>query len=279
MFKDLLFAITGARTDRQTLAFAVELATLFDAHLAVSQTVTFPAPMPYPWGFSPDVSQPALYATLREQGNRAADEWRNSLEASTVSHEVRLTESYLDAGAVHALQARYADLALVSNAAAEDLAHPMQRLVFHSLLMDSGRPVMVVPAAPPATFRPRRVMVAWSPGRASTRAVHDAMPFLERADAVDVVMVEPRTDAAKHGELPGADIGTHLSRHGLKVQVMDMSSDGQRVAAVLLRTAQESGADLIVAGGFGHSRAREWILGGTTRELLEESTLPILFSH
>jgi nucleotide-binding universal stress UspA family protein len=150
---------------------------------------------------------------------------------------------------------------------------------FSSLLFESGRPVLVVPPQCSMATPPHRIAVAWSPSREATRALHDAMPLLLKADAVDIVAVDPVAGELEHGEQPGADIATHLARHGVKVNVVVLGADDQPVGSVLLDHAYRTRADLLVTGGYGHSRAKEWALGGVTRELLLFAPIPVFYSH
>ena len=122
-------------------------------------------------------------------------------------------------------------------------------------------------------------VIAWQPTREAARALHDALPLLREAKTVDVVMIDPVVSESRYGQEPGADIAGHLARHGLQVNVVTHVLRQETVATALLRHAAESGAQLLVAGGYGHSRLREWALGGTTRELLQAISTPILFSH
>jgi nucleotide-binding universal stress UspA family protein len=161
--------------------------------------------------------------------------------------------------------------------AADDAA--AVRRLFAGLLFESGRPVLVIPPHHPCQWPAAHAVVAWQTTREATRALHDAMPLLARATSVDVLMVDPEPRTGGHGELPGADIGTHLARHGLKVNVVERKRGGNSVATTLLRHAADTNAGLLVAGGFGHSRLRQWMLGGTTDGLLEAMHLPVLFSH
>jgi len=122
-------------------------------------------------------------------------------------------------------------------------------------------------------------MVAWDGGREAARAVSDALPFLRRAQSVEVAVFDPERAAQRHGEQPGADIGLALARHGVKVQVARQSGAGFDVGAQILSRAADTSADLIVMGGYGHARVRELVLGGVTRTLLEAMTVPVLMSH
>ena len=122
-----------------------------------------------------------------------------------------------------------------------------------------------------------RVMVCWDGGRASTRAIGDAMPLLEKAKQIEVVVVGSKPP--KSDEVSGADLGQHLARHGVNVDVKRITSPDIDVASTILSYAADASADLIVMGGYGHSRLREFILGGATRAILESMTVPVLMSH
>jgi len=120
-------------------------------------------------------------------------------------------------------------------------------------------------------------MLCWDGGRTATRAIADSMPFLEKAKQVEVVVVGSKPP--KSDEISGADIGQHLARHGLKVDVKRITSPDIDVPSTILSYAADSSADMIVMGGYGHSRLREFVLGGATRGLLESMTVPVLMSH
>jgi nucleotide-binding universal stress UspA family protein len=178
-----------------------------------------------------------------------------------------------------AFQARYADLSVMTapKQGADDGA--IARTFFSALLFESGRPVLVVPTHHPAEVPLRHVVIAWKPTREATRALHDSLTLLKGATSIDVVIVDPVISDMDHGADPGVDIATHLARHELRVNVVSIPRAGGTVATALLRHAAESNAQLLIAGGYGHSRLREWMLGGTTHELLQALHLPILFSH
>jgi nucleotide-binding universal stress UspA family protein len=151
---------------------------------------------------------------------------------------------------------------------------------FAELVMKTGRPILVVP--PRVLVRPpfRRIVIAWQSTREAARAVHDAMPLLARADAIDVVMIDSDDDRDPQ-VLPDTAIAAHLARHGLDVDLVRLQRHArtETVEAALLRHVANTDAQLLIAGGYGHSRFREWILGGTTRGLLSTMQVPILFSH
>ena len=120
-------------------------------------------------------------------------------------------------------------------------------------------------------------MICWDGGRAAARAVADALPLLKKAKQVEVVIISDKP--GKNDEVPGADLGQHLARHGLKVDVKRITSPDIDVPSTILSHAADLSADMIVMGGYGHSRLREFVLGGATLGLLESMTVPVLMSH
>jgi nucleotide-binding universal stress UspA family protein len=122
-----------------------------------------------------------------------------------------------------------------------------------------------------------RIMICWDGSRAASRAVADALPLLKKSKQVEVVIVSDKPN--KIDEMPGADLGQHLARHSLRVDIKQITSPDIDVPSTILSHAADSFADMIVMGGYGHSRLREFILGGVTRGLLESMTVPVLMSH
>ncbi|MFC5577929.1 hypothetical protein ACFPOA_07900 [Lysobacter niabensis] len=280
MIHDLMLPITGTTGDDNAVTAAISLAANYGAHVSVVQSVILPLPIPGPWGITPDLMLSEMYAELRAEATKQEVSLRNRLDKESISWEVRVDETkFVEPPSAMALQARYADLSVMTAPArgADDAARV--RTFFSALLFESGRPVLVIPPHHAAELPLRHVVVAWKPCREAARALHDALPLLSEATSVDVVIVDPVVGDKDHGEDPGVDIARHLARHGLTVNVVNRPRNDQTVATALLRHAAESGAQLLVAGGYGHSRLREWALGGTTRELLQAIHLPILFSH
>ena len=177
-----------------------------------------------------------------------------------------------------ALHARYADLAVIGQADPAAGAAP-DAGVLSAAIFESGRPVLVVPYAGSFATVGERVLVGWNAGREATRAVHDALPLLAKANSVTITAVNPRVGLGAHGEEPGADIARHLARHGVMVAVEHTVAPEIGASDILLNRASELSADLLVVGAYGHSRLREFLLGGVTRSLLREMTVPVLLSH
>ena len=280
MFKDILVPMTGTACDMDALNIALDLAASHDAHVSVMESVSLPAPLPSPWGLMPDVTYVEAYAPLREQGERNVAKLRARLEKESVSTQVRLVESLLvEPARMAAHCAHYADLAIVAGAIGDTAEATVPRAYFAALLLESGRPVLVVPPRCKTHMPPRRIVAAWRPTIECARAFHDALPLFVSAETVDLLIVDPVGGERGHGEQPGADIGSHLARHGAKVNIAVRKSQGRSISEVVLEHAREMRAELLVAGGYGHSRLREWAMGGVTRELLIGATIPVFFSH
>jgi len=123
------------------------------------------------------------------------------------------------------------------------------------------------------------VMLCWNASRECARAAADALPFLQAAEQVIVLVIDPEVSADRHGQEPGADVALWLARHGVKVAVQrDVAADAE-VGEIILSRAADHGVDLIVMGIYGHSRLREMMLGGVSRTLLSSMTVPVLMSH
>lgn len=178
-----------------------------------------------------------------------------------------------------ATSARYADLVVIGQAN-PDLVDSVEEADFpdHAILA-SGRPTLLIPYVGDYPVIGEHVVVAWSATRESTRAVTDALPFLQRAKKVTVIVGDVAPGAHGHGADPGADIALYLARQGVKVNVSPEQTAGLDVGSMLLSRIGDLGADMLVMGGYGHSRLRELVLGGVTRRILREMTVPVLMSH
>lgn len=242
--------------------------------------VDVPAPMPSDWG----AMAYDLYARLHEEARRRAEALADRLREHSARHELPIEIRVAEAVSLYpqntaAMHARYADLTVLPGMPRDGAETMYVHDHFHDILRKSGRPVLVVPDGSSAQLPPKRAVIAWKPTREASRAVADALPLLAQAEQVDVLVIDPMVGEAAHGGEPGADIAAHLARHGLKVEVETRPSMNFSVAYALLEHARRVGADLLVCGGYGHSRLREAVLGGTTRELLQTAHLPVLFSH
>ncbi|HET8700697.1 MAG TPA: universal stress protein [Nitrococcus sp.] len=170
-------------------------------------------------------------------------------------------------------QARACDLIVVSRQGANDPFHGALAPSPGDLMMNTGRPILVVPPKREHLVGDR-IVIAWKDTREARRALWDSLPFLKRADTVFVVAVGPsdREDSI-------SDVSAYLARHGVASRACARSASERSVAHEIIQVAEDEGADLIVSGAYGHSRAREWIFGGVTRELLNNIPVCCLFSH
>jgi nucleotide-binding universal stress UspA family protein len=278
MIRTLLVPFTATDGDAHAMSTGIALAEHHDAHLSIVVPVTLPVAVPGPWNLGTGMRMSEVYAAVRDEANEQADELRRRLAGATISWDVRVDEAhYAEPPGTMAAQARNADLSVLTAPRQDARDAAVTRAFFSALLFESGRPVLVVPSHHPIELPLRHAVVAWKPTRESSRALHDALMLLRAATSVDLVMVDPV--GGEEGQVPGADIATHLARHGVIVNVVGIPSGTGTVANALLRHAAHSDAQLLVAGGYGHSRLREWVLGGTTRELIQALHLPVLFSH
>ena len=278
MIKDLVVNLSVVPERDPAAEFALSLARAFAARvtgIAIQSDPITPTAlvdsMPPP---------PDLIESLRMESERgakaAADRFDDAARLASVPFETRIVTSTVAGGANRFAEiARRFDLSVVAQA--QPNAVGPEALIVEQALFDSGRPVVVVPYIQTAPFKADRVLLCWDGSRPAARAVGDAMPILSRAQVVEVFTIE--SGKLKSDEIPGADIAGHLAQHGLNVKVTRSVSGDVDVANVILSHAADSGADLIVMGGYGHSRFREFILGGATRGILTSMTVPTLMSH
>ncbi|WP_339827597.1 universal stress protein [uncultured Arenimonas sp.] len=279
MIRDLFVFLQGTPADAAALDAAIALAQAHDAHVAALAVAHAPVPFASEWGVTAVGLDQAGFEALRKAAEDAAAGARKRLEAAGVAHEVRVADSPLAwPEEVAALHARHADLC-VFGGPAPDAPGSRFGTSFDALLMHSGRPVLLVPDGVKLMVPPRRVVIAWQPRREASRAVHDALPWLPRDARVDVLVVNPQSTALGYGEAPGSDIARHLARHGCQAKVVEVERGSHSTGQAILEHARESIADLVVMGGFSHSRWREQVFGGVTRTVLEGTRTPVLFSH
>ena len=275
MIKDILVNLTVGAPHDVAGDYAVSVAGAFDAHLT-GMAIAYE---PVVAGSIFDGFAAGAIDTYRAEARKAAETAREKFEEAVrraaVSAETRVIESSVAGAAdTFARMARSHDLSVVAQAR-PDAALP-EELIVEAALFGSGRPVLVVPYIQRTGLSLDRVMVCWDGSRNAARAVADAMPILKRAGAIEVVTIEERE---RRNELLGADIAQHLARHGLKIELKPIVSRDTDVTSTILSYAADSSADLIVMGGYGHSRLREFVLGGATRGMLGAMTVPTFMAH
>jgi nucleotide-binding universal stress UspA family protein len=206
----------------------------------------------------------------------AQSAYNKATKGRNFDSEWRVTEAFSDEALT--VNARYADLLVVGQADPDDPAGSRNDLP-EVMAFATGRPILVVPQIGAQSTLGKTVMLCWNASRESARAAADALPFLQAAEKVIVLVIDPEVSADGHGQEPGADVALWLARHGVKVTVQrDVAADAQVGEGILSRAA-DCAADLIVMGIYGHSRLREMVLGGVSRTLLSSMTVPVLMSH
>jgi len=274
--KDIVVNLSVAEGGGFDGDFAVSVANALDAHLTGIAFVYDPVVPVAATGYIPPEVIETQQRDSEEAAKVALDRFAAAAARAGVAAEpTRLPTSFAGAADQFGLIARRFDLAIVGQAEPDKGA--VEELIAESALFESGRPVILVPYIQKAPLKLDRVMVCWDGSRPAARAIADAMPLLERAGLIEIVIVA--NERGKQDEIPGADMGQHLARHGLKVDVKRIIMGDIDVADALLSHAADSSADFIVMGAYGHSRLREFVLGGVTHSILHSMTAPVLMSH
>lgn len=274
--RDLLVYVEGSNDDQKRLDLAVRLAGAGNGHV-IGLHVTPPANLPPYMAMAVDAKFIQLQQErLNEQAAEAEATFRAAMDKSGLKGEWRREQG--DPGKVITRHARYVDVVVLGQENPDELSGS-DTLLIETVLLDSGRPVLVAPYIGVPEQVGRRILVGWNGSREATRAVHDALGLLVGAEQVDVLVCNPDdTEAASDG-IPAADICTHLARHGVRAEAQHLPAEDLQVGDALLSRASDLGSDMIVMGGYGHSRLREMVLGGATRHILKHMTVPTLFSH
>ena len=279
--KDILVHLDTTPRCAVRLELAAGIAQRHGAHLTGLHVIDIPsanyfygAAMPFAPA-NPEEIVERIRAEAQEAARPIEATFRDCLRRNAIEGEWRLTEG--NPPSIVALHARYADLCIVGqpNPYEPQDSDP----VTVAAVMTSGRPVLAVPFAGEFRTVGERVLIAWNASREAARALNDALPLLANAQQVTVLAVNPRHGVGGHGDVPAADICLHLARHGLRAMAAHTVAKDISEGEALLSYAADIGADLIVAGAYGHSRAREMVFGGVTRTLVAEMTAPVLLSH
>ena len=277
-YRNLLVHVDDARSCAARVAFAIELAARHDAHLTGLYVIAEPSYSSFAQGFPPELMS-ELQQAARARADAALERFAEAARRDQIAFETRIDRVlYTEVADAVATNARYVDLAILGQHDPDDAASG-PRYLPEEVVLGGGRPALIVPYIGPARTFGERVIVAWDASREAARAVNDALPLLRQARQVGVVAVNPRPWPFAHGEEPGADIGLHLARHGVKVEVQRIEAQDVDPANAILSHVADQSADLLVMGAYGHSRVREFVLGGVTRTILAEMTVPVLMSH
>jgi nucleotide-binding universal stress UspA family protein len=273
--KDILVVIDNAATAARRLATAAALAKRFAARLTGFFATGLPAATSFGDLASGAQLVDAYMAAQRDEAVRAEAAFRQELGRLQLTgdwlwREADITESVTTVG-------RLFDLVVLGQTD-PDADSPVPRILPEDLVQALGRPVLVVPYVGEFTSL-GHVMIAWNGTREAARALFDAMFIIERADAVTVIEVDAPGAAGSPPSHLAADVVAALKRRGIEAAAESTVTDGTPVADIILSRAADLTADLIVMGAYGHSRLRELVMGGTSRSIFQEMTVPVLMSH
>jgi nucleotide-binding universal stress UspA family protein len=278
MIKDMVANISSAsRGDHPAGDFAVSVAAAFGAHLTGVAFAHKPDIAPDLFaGLPADIIETAA-AENEKQAREMAERFLAAAAKAGVGADCDVASLTFDGAAeFFSRKIRVTDLAVVGQPDPD--APESNDMLVERALFESGRPIVAVPYIHRGPLKLDRVMVSWDGSRAAARAAGDALPFLLRAGAIEIVPVT----AKKNPDEPPAsadDMARHLAKHGLKAEVHRLYAADIDVPSALLSYAADSAIDFMVMGGYGHSRLREFVLGGATRGILDSMTLPVLMSH
>jgi nucleotide-binding universal stress UspA family protein len=272
--KDILVHVDTTPRSGARLDVAARLAVQHGAHLTGIHVIDIPsanyfygAAMPFVPANPEEIVQ-RIRAEATEAAGPVEAAFRDCLRRNGLQGEWRLTEG-APAPTV-ALHGRYADLIVVGQPNRDE---PQDAdAVTVTTVMTSGRPVLAVPFVGEFPTLGERVLVAWNASREAARALNDALPLLIGAKQVTVLAINPQRGVGGQGDVPAADIALHLARHGMKAEATHTVARDISDGEALLSYAADIGADLIVAGAYGHSRARELVFGGVTRTPISART-------
>lgn len=276
-YKTLLVHLDTSNRVQARLEIALRFARRFDAHL----TGLFATFMPDPRGFHAMAGSASWFETQRKlhEEQRGATEriFRAELQRAGVKGEwIAASQSAEPSVVAHC---RYADLVILGQDDPDDPQTYIADRFPESVVMASGRPVLMLPYAGHHEAVGSRVLVAWNGSRESARALYDAMPLLAGAQRVTVARINTPGSGAPM-RAPGTDVTATLARHGVNASYAELRNDIDETSGdALLSFAAGEGYDLLVMGAYGHARWKERVLGGVTRTIVDSATVPVLMSH
>jgi nucleotide-binding universal stress UspA family protein len=279
-YKSLLTIATSSEGLLPVVTAAARIASQADAHLDALALGVDRTQIGYSYVGTGAVMIAAAMERAEEDARAAEKALNKALAAQGPDLRVAVETSVTQLGALTDLvagRARYADLVVLplpygGNRGIEDEA------LTEAALFEGMAPVLVVPEAGMRRAEPRRIVVAWNQSREALVAARRALPFLRRAEAVQIVVVDPSPHGPERSD-PGGLLCQFLVRHGVRAEVVVLAKSLPRVSDILSRHVMDADADLLVMGAYGHSRFREAILGGATRDMLENAGVPVFLAH
>ena len=275
MIKDVMVHLDGTAADEVRLAAGNDIADVFHSHIVGLFLNVLPVLIVPEDGIG-SMQSAELLNQARTAGDKVEEKLSQRLTRLQKPVELRRFDSLNDtAGDVAAREARTADafVALRPNGASRGAEELVEGVLF-----GSGRHVWLLPTRKSAKAAFDRILVAWNGSRESARALAEALPYLHKAKEAVVVVID-ETSATEGQAIVGKDAINHLRHHGITAVLHRAIVRDNDIAATLIAEARRLKSDLIVMGGYGHSRLREWLLGGATYKLLHKSPVPLLIAH
>ncbi len=272
---EILVALTNTAGDQAAMAHAAALVEGRSGHLTLVQPVELPGAAMGALGSDPITRmQPAVMQALRDMDSSTRS-LRSAAARLRVPYDIEVEDGSKDIplNAI-AQRAQLFDFAAVACGGERRSQRRKQHATFSAIAFGSGRPVLAVPARMPLPAPLRHAVLAWNGAQESARAIHDFCALVP-CDRASIVAVAPSGRTSEAGHL----LAEFLVRKGRRAAFHEAQAQGRPISDVLTDYALEAGADLLVCGAYGHSRAREWMLGGTTRDLLDRSHIPVFFSR
>jgi nucleotide-binding universal stress UspA family protein len=278
-YKTIAVSLNDIEGREALIAAALKLGQAFEAH--VTGVYVVPAVEVYPTGGVDLMPQVFEGTRLYFQGHAAATKaaFEAAMEREGVGfgfEEIDSSSTLIADDTIAAV--RSADLALMRSSAQETTGW-IEADLAERVVIGAGRPVLLLPRQGQTELAAGPALVGWNGSREAARAAFDAVPLLKLASEVKVVTVDPASDPTLRGQIPGAGLAEALARHGIKATTEPYQAGGVGAGEALLRHGKDEGASLIVIGAYGHSRLREFILGGATLAVLAGFDRPVLMSH
>src|SRR5215813_8706047 len=277
-YKTILAHLNDSRRAEALLEPAIELAARYNSHLlGLHVYASLPAP-PVPMGYASSLLGSVVAQERKQSEDIAATFARMTANAAFVPEWHLLKVPHVDLASVVMEHGRAADLIIAGQTDPDWDLSPLLDFP-ERLALESGRPVLIVPYAGRFGEIGRTVVIAWKPSRESARAVFDALPLLQAAEQVYILEIQGRDATPATALAPDTTIAASLARHGIKPAVHTSVAPDISVGDEILSRLCDLGADLLVMGAYGHSRMRELVFGGATRNIARHMTVPTLFSH
>lgn len=276
-YKTILVHVDGSAQTPERVGMAAQIALEEGSHL-IGSAMTGMSPFLMPFGAF-DQGMPALQVpmeALRAEATRALDAFERQARAAGVFSLARRCVDD-DAGVGLSVQALHCDLVVIGQGKRPELPLLSADLPGY-VLLHCARPVLVVPAGYKQSASARRILIGWNGSPSAARAISGALPLLQRAERVQVAIFNAASQTGLTDHPPGSEMVAYLARHGVRADALPMRAE-RDAGTALLAYAANSAYGTVVMGAYGHSRAREILLGGATRRALRGTTVPLLMAH